>query len=250
MESPPGYDDLDVEYAWEVNRGDRRKRMRDEHPVAERLSRARRTVRRRLSRWTRPSDKLNRWIRAWVPPGLVVDVGCGDGDRIAALPPRYSGVGIEISRAVAQTAAANLAGHDAEVVNAPAIDGLAAMPDASASGVVMRSFLEHETRPRTLLAEVARVLAADGTAIVKVPNYGSVNRLAMGRRWCGFRFPGHVNYFTPRSLGSMVEDAGLAIVRFGPADRFPFSDNMWMVAASRRARARRRSREAWTTKAR
>lgn len=207
--------------------------MREEHPLAERLSQARRNTRRQLARWTKPRDKLNRLISAWIPPGRVVDIGCGDGDQIAAMPPGYLGVGIEISRTIARTVAANLASRDAEVVNAPAVDGLAAMPDASATGVVMRSFLEHEIRPCELLTEVARVLTADGAAIVKVPNFGSVNRAVMGPRWCGFRFPGHVNYFTPRTLRSMVEAAGLAVVRFGQADRFPFSDNMWMVAAHR-----------------
>ena len=233
LRNPPGYAALDTTHAWERNRGDRRERMRDEHPLAARLSQAHRRIRRRLANRIAPRNKLNRWIAAWVPPGRVVDVGCGDGDRIAALPPGYSGVGIEISRAIARAAAANLAGRNAEVVNAPAVDGLAAMPDASATGVVMRSFLEHELRPRELLGEVARVLTVDGAAIVKVPNYGSANRLVMGPRWCGFRFPGHANYFTPRTLRRMVEDAGLVVVRFRPADRFPLSDNMWMVAARR-----------------
>ena len=120
---------------------------------------------------------------------------------------------------------------EAEVINAPAIEGLAALENDSVSGVVMRSFLEHEHQPRSLLTEIARVLAPGGAAIVKVPNYGSLNRIVMGPRWCGFRFPGHVNYFTPGTLRSMVEQADLAVVRFGPTDRFPLSDNMWMVAA-------------------
>ena len=232
LRNPPNYAALDTAHAWERNRGDRRERMRDEHPLAERLSQTRRSVRHHLRQWTTPRDKLNRLIAAWIPPGRVVDVGCGDGDRIAALPPGYSGVGIEISRAIARTASASLAGGDAEVVNAPAVDGLAAMAAGSASGVVMRSFLEHELRPRALLAEAARVLAADGAAIVKVPNYGSLNRVVMGPRWCGFRFPGHVNYFTPRTLRRMVEDAGLVVARFNPVDRFPTSDNMWLVAVA------------------
>ena len=172
-------------------------------------------------------------IAASMPSGRVVDVGCGDGDRLAALPPGYSPVGIEISRELARRADQNLAGRGALVVNAPAIEGLAAMDAGSASGIVMRSFLEHELRPRDLLAEVSRVLASGGAAIVKVPNYGSLNRIAMGSRWCGFRFPGHVNYFTPGALRSMVEQAGLGVVRFGPTDRFPLSDNMWMLAARR-----------------
>lgn len=118
-------------------------------------------------------------------------------------------------------------------MNAPAIEGLATLEAGSVSGVVMRSFLEHEHRPRELLDEVARVLECDGAAIIKVPNFGSVNRAVMGARWCGFRFPGHANYFTPGGLRSMVEQAALSVVRFRLIDRFPFSDNMWMLAARR-----------------
>ena len=73
------------------------------------------------------------------------------------------------------------------------------------------------------------MLKPDGVAIIKVPNFSSINRRVMGSRWCGFRFPGHVNYFTPASLRSMVEDAGLSAVGVGFFDRFPLSDNMWMV---------------------
>ena len=41
--------------------------------------------------------------------------------------------------------------------------------------------------------------APGGVAIVKVPNYGSLNRMVMGGNWCGFRIPDHVNYFTKSS---------------------------------------------------
>ena len=230
VENPPRYGELAADQAWEANRGDRRARMRSEFPLAERFSQARRTVHRRLGRLTRGSDRLNRWIVRWVPPGRVVDVGCGDGDRLAALPTGYTGVGIEISCEIARTAEANLAGCGMRVVNAPAIDGLASLDEGSATGVLMRSFLEHEIRPRELLAEVARVLRHGGAAVVKVPNHASLNRRVMGPRWCGYRFPGHVNHFTPRALARMVEDAGLTVARFGPLDRFPLSDSMWLAA--------------------
>ncbi len=73
------------------------------------------------------------------------------------------------------------------------------------------------------------MLKPGGVAIIKVPNFASVNRRVMGSRWCGFRFPGHVNHFTPASLSTMVADAGLTPVGFDFFDRFPLSDNMWMV---------------------
>jgi len=81
-----------------------------------------------------------------------------------------------------------------------------------------------------LLAQASRVLQPGGVTIIKVPNFASINRRVMGSRWCGFRFPGHVNHFTPESLRAMVEDAGFKVVSFNALDRFFLSDNMWMVA--------------------
>jgi len=64
--------------------------------------------------------------------------------------------------------------------------------------------------------------------VIKVPNYACVNRMMMGANWCGFRFPDHVNYFTPQSLSKMASLAGFKTVqRF--SDKLPTSDNMWAV---------------------
>lgn len=84
--------------------------------------------------------------------------------------------------------------------------------------------------PKPVLGELHRVLKPGGVAIIKVPNYGSINRRVMGAKWCGFRFPDHLNYFTPASLTAMVRDCGYRVRRFGILDRMPTSDNMWMIA--------------------
>jgi hypothetical protein len=85
--------------------------------------------------------------------------------------------------------------------------------------------------PLPVLQELARTLAPRGVVVIKVPNYGSLNRRVMGSRWCGFRFPDHLNYFTPKSLRSMIADAGLKVQKFGLMDHLPTGDNMWMIAA-------------------
>ncbi len=227
LENPPDYADFKVAFAWEKNHGDRKVRMRKEYPLAYGISKAWR----KFYRWAvRKPDKLTNRIKRWVPPGLVVDVGCGNADRLLSLPAQYETSGIEISKALAEEAGALLATRGGSITNLPAVEGLATYETETASGVLMRSFLEHEHKPVELLSHAARVLKPGGVAIIKVPNISSINRRVMGSRWCGFRFPGHVNYFTPKSLRAMVADAGLAIVGFGFFDRFPFSDNMWMVA--------------------
>jgi hypothetical protein len=82
------------------------------------------------------------------------------------------------------------------------------------------------------LRELWRTLAPGGVAIVKVPNYGSLNRRVTGRKWCGFRYPDHLNYFTPQTLRGLAEGCGYR-VRFGLTDRLPTSDNMYAVLTKR-----------------
>ena len=66
--------------------------------------------------------------------------------------------------------------------------------------------------------------------IVKVPNFASWNRRLRGDAWCGFRFPDHVNYFTPETLTLLLRETGFRVARFGVFDRLPTSDTMWLVA--------------------
>ena len=54
----------------------------------------------------------------------------------------------------------------------------------------------------------------------------------MGARWCGFRYPDHLNYVTAKALGTMAAKAGFK-TWFGIAGRLPTSDNMWAVLTKR-----------------
>lgn len=50
-----------------------------------------------------------------------------------------------------------------------------------------------------------------------------------GPRWCGFRWPAHVNYLTPRTLRLLAASANLEVSRMTVFDRHPFSDNLYAV---------------------
>jgi hypothetical protein len=94
----------------------------------------------------------------------------------------------------------------------------------------MTSFLEHDINARDTLLAVKRVMRPDAKLVVKVPNYASWNRSIRAGRWCGFRFPDHVNYFTPTLLKRLLVETGFRVVRFGWLDRMPTSDTMWLIA--------------------
>ena len=142
--------------------------------------------------------------------GNVLDVGCGVNCRIPDGPTPF---GIEISAALAKQAAPSFEQRGGRVVHAPATEGFDDFPDGFFSAVLMRSFLEHESQPRLVLQRAFRKLAPGGAIYVRVPDYGSVNRRLMGSKWCGFRFPDHVNYFTSRSLRKLAENVGFVYSR-------------------------------------
>jgi SAM-dependent methyltransferase len=177
-----------------------------------------------------PRKNVAALLDHYAEPGAVVDVGCGGGKQLAELGPQFSPVGIEISPAICLEAEERLADRDVRIVNADALNGLKQIESQSLTGVVMRSFLEHEVTPLPVLEQTFRVLKPGGVAILKVPNFASWNARFRGAKWCGLRFPDHVNYFTPETLSRAVEQAGLTIRAFGPSYRLPTSDNMWMVA--------------------
>jgi SAM-dependent methyltransferase len=226
LENPPAPAALNEDYAWEKTYAAEKARRRSEEPVLDWFSRMVKQLRRRVFK----RDKLTPLMRRHVGSGPVLDVGCGAGAALRRLGELgFVPFGLEISEHLAGLAAGHARAHGGDVIAGGALEGLDRFPDGQFRGAIMISYLEHETRPQPVLAKLRRKLAAGGALILKVPNFASWNRAVRGARWCGFRFPDHVNYFTPRTLWRLVTQAGFLPVRFSLRDHFPSSDNMWMV---------------------
>lgn len=172
-----------------------------------------------------PKAKFHEILSMRAPPGNVVDLGCGDGGQFEGLSRTHKPFGIEILPKLSEAANSKFSLRGGYTVTAPCIEGLKQFPDHFFTGAMLRSYLEHELNPLAVLQELHRTLQPGGVALIKVPNYASLNRRIMGRRWGGFRQPDHLNYFIPKTLRMMAERAGFECIT-NPIWYIPTNDNM------------------------
>jgi SAM-dependent methyltransferase len=214
LKNAPDYEALVEDFAWEKTYAAEDVRRRSEDSLFRAVDRAtlwRMKIRRK------PGDRYREVFRE----GRVLDIGCGSGK---VLPEPLIPYGIEISAALHAEADAHMRSRGGYAIHGPGIDALSHFPENFFDGVLMSSILEHEKDPKAMLAGLRRVLKPGGKIYLKQPNFGSSNRKVMGGKWCGFRYPDHVNYFRVGDLEKMARDGGF---NFRQLNRFtPFADNM------------------------
>src|SRR5690606_20544961 len=174
LENPATYETLVSDHAWEksffAERASRRRNRRAHYLLSDGYKLIKRVVR------GRGHLKLLRVLRAAAPEGRVLDVGCGFGRTLAMLGSSYTPFGVEISAEQAKQADVTATARGGWVVQASATEGVRTFDEGFFDGVIMHAFLEHENAPRELLEGVHRVLKPGAPAIIKVPNWASVNR--------------------------------------------------------------------------
>jgi SAM-dependent methyltransferase len=167
--------------------------------------------------WSRDFARilLERWVMrerrgavAALPPGRLLDVGCGNGAFLASVRllgwavegTDPSAAGCELSRAKGVPV------HHGELAQAGFADG-------SFDVVTLWHVLEHVAGPLAELAEIRRILRPGGRLVVQVPDADSLTLRLCGDRWFPLDVPRHLQHFTPDSLRRTLERAGFELVR-------------------------------------
>jgi len=223
LRNPPGYEALVDDFAWEKTSVQETKRRLKTRKIGARISKS--------SRWRLSLLRLSRTkIDQYFKSGNVLDIGCGAGHKIL----ETGGVphGVEISRKLNAIANERMQEQGGFSIHAPAVEGVEQFETDYFDAVLMHSFLEHEENPSGLLKGVFRSLKKGGHAYVRVPNYGSLNRMFMQKKWCGFRYPDHVNYFTISSLKKMAQKNGFDFKLLNPLNVF-LDDNIKALLVKR-----------------
>jgi SAM-dependent methyltransferase len=96
-------------------------------------------------------------------------------------------------------------------------------PTGHFDAIYAQDVLEHVQRPMDELNELARILRPGGLMYVHVPNYRSLT-ICLGVSRFAYNEPlGHLNYFTPVTLGRMLRRAGFSEVGLG-SDHLEYQD--------------------------
>ena len=102
----------------------------------------------------------------------LLEIGCGGGHVLRMFPEQQL-TGVDVSGEMLEKARRNLAGLDATLLKGDvAQHGLA---DRSFDGIVCTEVLEHVVDPNHVLAEIARLLAPNGKAVITFPNDRLIN---------------------------------------------------------------------------
>jgi ubiquinone/menaquinone biosynthesis C-methylase UbiE len=145
-------------------------------------------------------------------PGRLLDVGCATGSFVrAASLDRWEVTGLDTSTWALERARERCPG-------ARLVQGLAEpveLPQGSFDVVTMWDTFEHVSSPAAVLASVRQWLAPGGWVFLNLPNCGSWPARLMRRRWV-LLLREHLWYFSPRTIGSLLERHGFSCVETAP----------------------------------
>ena len=157
--------------------------------------------------------RLVEWAST-LPPGRVLDLGCGDGvlaERLRSFGHEVTGVDLQPWGDVKERVD--------RFVQADLDQGLPSSVDGPFDLVLAADVLEHVRRPAELLEDLRRVVPPTGHVVVSVPNFGHwyprlrvlLGRFDYDRR--GILDQDHVRFFTRRSVERLLQGAGFRIER-------------------------------------
>lgn len=164
-------------------------------------------------------------------PKSFLDVGCGSGRYLRAMAARglqRSDIhGLELDQGVVDALK-----HEGFNVECARVED-ASMPTESIDLATMFHVIEHVDAPDRVVRRIAEWLTPGGMLAIETPNLDSLDqRMFAEHLWGGYHIPRHWHLFTERTLGGLVEQAGLTPI----ATMYQPGHSFWMYSMHHRLR--------------
>ena len=140
--------------------------------------------------------------------GRLLDVGAGDGHLLKfAKRQGFQVWGVEPSPKAANKAR--------KIVNAEIINDFFENVQLSTNFfdvAVSIGTIEHLKNPKQVIEKMHQLLKTDGLLVLQTPNIDSWQYRKQKEKWEQFTVPGHLFYFSPKTLSRLLKEIGFKIV--------------------------------------
>jgi 2-polyprenyl-3-methyl-5-hydroxy-6-metoxy-1,4-benzoquinol methylase len=143
-----------------------------------------------------------------LPPGRLLDVGCGDGGFLnRARTAGWSVEGVEFDEKAVAGARDKygVTVHHGDLISARFAEG-------SFDAITLNHVIEHLPDPLEVFAECKRILKPSGKVVMTTPNSSSLGHRAFQGYWRGLEPPRHLFLFSAATLRDCARRSGLAVV--------------------------------------
>lgn len=153
-------------------------------------------------------QKLKLVLKQQKSKGILLDIGCGTGDFLAAA----KATGWQIKGYEPNEKARNIA-HKKGVELTHSTQDLI---ENSVDVITMWHVLEHVPDVKQQIAELKRLIKPGGTIIIAVPNYKSYDAKHYQNFWAAYDVPRHLWHFSKKSIQSLFAEQNLELVQVKP----------------------------------
>jgi len=163
-------------------------------------------VRNRLSEREKYLDDMKKELEFLnrLPPGRILDAGCGLGFLLSGLNDKYEKHGVEVSKFAARQAGKWGKIHCGDLHSAD-------YPDEHFDVIVLYHVIEHIAEPVATILEIKRILKKGGYLVLGTPDFDSGCARRFGRNYRLLHDQSHVSLFTNESMRRFLRDYGFEI---------------------------------------